>query len=124
MHIEEQLTYLREDGVKLLETAKHDCETLIIISDFYHSSAWLKKLLQVKGIHGFDHLYSSSDKLITKRSGSLYDYIIKDLNVSPKDWVHIGDNERADIEKAKEGINTVFRQTAEPFYRMRGLALN
>ncbi|KAG4097437.1 Haloacid dehalogenase-like hydrolase-domain-containing protein [Neocallimastix lanati (nom. inval.)] len=79
---------------------------VIIISDMYLSKNFLEKVLRKCGYNNYEHLFVSSEYGKTKSSGLLYNIILKELNISPKDILHIGDNLRSDISKSREkGIN-------------------
>lgn len=126
LNIEVELTELHPQGYELLKSAKENCIKLILISDFYHSSVWIHKLLEAKGITCFENVFSSSDNLTTKRSGQLYKYIMNKLNIKPEEWIHIGDNKYADIERAQEhGLSTILidRNKLDPFYKRKQLGL-
>ena len=70
---------------------------VIITTDMYLPHNTIKKILSNNGFDGYEKLYISSEQHKTKSSGALFDYIIKDLDVSPKKILHIGDNKKSDF---------------------------
>ncbi|KAG4097277.1 hypothetical protein H8356DRAFT_1677411 [Neocallimastix lanati (nom. inval.)] len=73
----------------------------------YLSKKFLEKVLKKCGYENYEHLFISSEYGKTKDSGLLFNVILKELNISPKDILHIGDNLRSDISKSREiGINS------------------
>ena len=79
-----------------------------IISDMYLPGAVIEKILSHIGIKGYNKLYSSCDYRRTKwENGDLFDVCLKENKINPSEVLHIGDNQRADIEMAKKrGIDT------------------
>lgn len=97
LRIEDDVTYIDDYGVSLLRFASQKSNKILLISDFYHSSEWLSRLLTLKGIKQyFDAIYSSSDLLINKRSAALFRKIQQEKSIPLEQWIHVGDNINAD----------------------------
>ena len=81
---------------------------IIIASDMYLPTHFLASVLKNNGYNHFDKIYVSGD--IGKCKGkTLFNHILSDLNVKPKDILHIGDNYSSDIMKPKSmGINVQY----------------
>ena len=79
------------------------------ISDFYMGADSLKELLDyLKLPVKIEKIYSSADYLLNKRSGNLYKKAEEELNIKPKEHIHVGDNQYSDIEMAQSlGIETI-----------------
>lgn len=79
------------------------------ISDFYMSADSLRELLDYLQLPvKIEKIYSSADYLLNKRSGRLYKKVEEELNISPKEHIHVGDNQYSDIEVAQcLGIETI-----------------
>lgn len=92
MEYEETTIQVNSIVFRLFQYAKKKQKQIIIISDMYLSSNFLKRLLMNKGITGFAKLYVSSETLETKASGNMYKYVQKDMNISEKKILHVGDN--------------------------------
>jgi len=68
------------------------------VSDNEQSSSSYVKYMKKLDIHNlFDKIYVSSDYKLNKRSGELYDYILKKENIDPNNVLMIGDNKQADF---------------------------
>lgn len=91
---------------------------VIITSDMYLSRQYIKKLLDSCGITGYEKLYISCEKKANKRQGKLFQYILKDLQINPKQLVHIGDNKKSDYLRPKSmGIHSVlYKQKQNKIY--------
>lgn len=72
---------------------------VIIISDMYLPCDALKLILKKCGYFGYEKLYLSSEIFKTKRTGTIYKYVISDLSISKAALLHIGDNYRSDLIK-------------------------
>ena len=93
----------------LYNLAKENGKKIIITSDMYLSKTFLGEVLTLSGYSGWEKLYVSSEIKKTKHHGTLYDYIINDLGIKPRDLLHIGDNYKTDILNAKKhGISTFY----------------
>lgn len=75
---------------------------IIITSDMYLPKKAVEKILARCGYEGYEELYLSSDVKLGKWSGNLYQYVCKDLNVSPENILHIGDTMPSDVDMAKK----------------------
>lgn len=81
---------------------------VIFISDMYLPLSVIKEILDIVGIKTYEKIYLSSEIFKTKRTGKLFDYVIKDLGVSSKDIVHLGDDFKSDVMMPKRsGIASV-----------------
>lgn len=80
---------------------------VIIVSDMYLPRDFLACILQKNGIRHYHKLYVSSEYRHLKYSGNLYEDVLDDLRVTPKNILHIGDNNKTDGEAArKKGFST------------------
>lgn len=74
---------------------------VIFTSDMYLPEDFIHKILMKNGYTKYDDLYLSGVLRKSKSKGSLYQYILKDLNCKTSTLLHIGDNFNADIINAK-----------------------
>lgn len=82
---------------------------VIAVSDMYLPKDFLRKLLVKNGYSEISQIYVSSEIKLLKGRGELYNYVLKEENVSPSKVLHIGDNFHSDVEMAKKnGIEAVF----------------
>lgn len=109
--------YRRNTGYELYRLALALGKKVICISDMYLSKESINKILIKNGYTEIDKRYVSSESKITKHSGELYNYVIKDLKIRKDEIIHIGDNYFADIEKAQENsINSQYLQSTKDAY--------
>lgn len=79
---------------------------VIIASDMYLPASFLVEALQRNGYDQIERYFVSSEIRLSKGHGSLYPRMLQELGIRPQEMVHIGDNPRADVERAaKHGIN-------------------
>ncbi len=70
---------------------------IIINSDMYLPKDVIEKILKNNDYKSNYKIYVSSDTKVQKATSSMYKYILKDLNISKKDIIHIGDNKYTDF---------------------------
>jgi predicted HAD superfamily hydrolase len=78
----------------------------------YWKSDAIGKLIEKTAGNDFimDRIYSSSDTGISKSSGLLFDYVLKEEQCAPSAMLHIGDNKESDCVRPylRHGINAVW----------------
>ena len=80
---------------------------IIIISDMYLDENIVKEILKINKIQ-YDYIYVSSKYRITKNSGNLFKYVLKEQKIKKEQIIHIGDNIKSDYEIPKKlGINAI-----------------
>lgn len=87
--------------VELANYCKSKGKKVIITTDMYLDRNTLSDILRKIGC-SYDRLYISGEQGYTKYYGTLFSYLISDLNISPSNIIHIGDNPHNDISRAKE----------------------
>lgn len=106
--LEKKYCLQRKFGKELFDLAKYAHKKVIITSDMYLPQKVVNDILLKNGYSDYDKLYLSSEVRVTKASGKLYSYISKQLNCSPKEIIHIGDNLDSDYKSAqKQGLKAV-----------------
>lgn len=100
LKLEKQILHKNTRATEIYNYAKSLGKRIIITSDMYFDSEFLKSVLLKEGF-SFEKLYVSSEIGKTKWSGTLFDYILRDLNISPEQILHIGDNAQSDVEIPK-----------------------
>lgn len=95
--------------VHALETARAVARRVIFVSDSYFSLADIRSLLASSGLLEFlDGGYVSSELMLTKRSGRLFERVLVEEGVSPASMLFIGDNPHSDVASpASRGIRTI-----------------
>ena len=82
---------------------------VIITSDIYLPEDFIIDLLHKNGYTNYKKLYISSVSQKTKRTGSIFKYIMQDLNVNANAILHIGDNYITDYMNSKElGLDAIY----------------
>lgn len=103
---EKKMSYLDPDIVKVISENKY--EKIGYISDFYVGHEFLDALLENAGFpFKLDFKYVSCEAGLNKRSGHLFIKVLSELNITPDQLLHIGDNEYSDNSTPKAlGIHT------------------
>lgn len=97
--MEQQVLYPRQLGKELFELAKDAGKRIVITSDMYLPKDFIEGVLAKNGYSGYSKLYLSSDIMFTKATGSLFKYILKDLEIkNANSLIHLGDNWQSDVE--------------------------
>lgn len=82
---------------------------VLITTDMYLDRQTIEAILSRIGVK-YQKLFISSEEGATKRSGKLFKIVLRKLNISPKEMVHIGDDSHNDIDMAKaNGIDCYLR---------------
>lgn len=101
LEIETEKKVLRplKKNIELLNDLLISSRKVIISSDMYHEEKVLRNFLKPFIYNqGEDVAFFVSSKYgKTKRSGELFRVILKELNITPKDLVHLGDDWEADV---------------------------
>jgi len=97
------------NNIKLLQNLIQDNCKVVLISDMYYSAKELRYILgHLNEIFKHITIYVSSDYAESKGNGNLYSIVQQIENVEFKNWIHLGDNNNADIKKAREkGISAI-----------------
>jgi predicted HAD superfamily hydrolase len=105
------------DVLELIRYAHATGKQVIAISDTYLSELELRTLLDASfaGEVAIDRLFSSSDHGVGKTNG-MFELVLEQLGLEPRQLVHVGDNELADVESPKKlGIPTVHFERSTPY---------
>lgn len=76
-------------------------KTIIITSDMYLDESVIEKILKKNGFDNYSKIFVSSRYGAQKRNGKLFKKLVDEMNVNPKEILHIGDNYRSDVLFAK-----------------------
>jgi FMN phosphatase YigB (HAD superfamily) len=105
------------DVIELVRAARSQGKQVVAVSDTYLSEAELRALLEpsFSGDTALDRVYSSSDRGVGKTSG-MFEIVLQELGVAPRQLVHVGDNELSDVESpSKLGIPAVHFKRRTPY---------
>jgi FMN phosphatase YigB (HAD superfamily) len=79
---------------------------IVLISDIYLSAPQIAKIMSAIGAPMYE-IVTSSDEGVTKSTG-LFETLQKRWNTAPSEWIHVGDNWKADVLTPNGlGIRTV-----------------
>jgi FMN phosphatase YigB (HAD superfamily) len=87
----------RRRGIELYEYARSAGCRVVLTSDMYLPLQIIERLLAKAGIDGHEKLYLSCDVGAKKKTGSLFELLIRDQGIRSADLLHIGDNEVGDF---------------------------
>jgi len=77
--------------------AREAAGRVLFISDMYLPASFLERVLSQYGFfQPGDRIYVSGEAKASKTAGSLYSRIRSELSAGEAEWVHVGDNPRAD----------------------------
>ncbi len=128
---ETQILQQNAEMKKVYDFALSVGKRVVLVSDMYLPSDFMEKLLKNKGFDGFDRLYVSCEHRKNKHSGSLFEHVLKDLDLTPNVLLHIGDNRISDVRtpermgigviQYEKVINRYFKQHKRErlYYRMK-----
>ena len=104
----EQLLCTASPTMRRVFAAVRDAgKTVVVTSDMYLPRAVLEDLLRCNGYDGWSEMYLSSERGCQKGDGGLFDILSADF--AGKCIVHVGDNERVDVARAREhGLDAVW----------------
>lgn len=108
--IELELKYCnsRAYAKEIFDLCKVLGKKVIITSDMYLPKDIIENILANCGYQGYEKLYLSSDVKLGKWSGKLFQFICKDLSISPDTILHIGDDQGSDVTMAhKQGLQSM-----------------
>lgn len=107
--LEERFLHKRESIYNLYQIAVHIHKKVIFTSDMYLDGKTLQRILYRNGYDRIDGIYVSAEQGASKRTGTLYDRIIDELNVDGNNILHVGDSWESDVINARRyGIVTCF----------------
>ncbi len=98
---------------------------VILVSDMYLGAEHIGKIVRkVVPQPAHDHLYSSADHVISKRSGRIFSMVEKELDVEGARILHMGDSWLGDVRKPRNaGWNAFYFPISESEKRRRLRAL-
>ena len=123
MDVEFRLLYARNSVKCIYEEVRKAGKEIILVSDMYLSSDFIRKVLDKNGYIGYSTLYVSGEVGLTKHSGNLFHKITGDFHrrgIKPHEIIHVGDNHTADVNNAKKaGLNGVFVRGAYSVFKSK-----
>lgn len=107
--VENSMLVPRLELVEWLAELHEDGKRLIVISDVYLASSFLRNLLRHAGLECYvDHVISSADTFLAKASGEAFVFLQKEYQLDPTTWLHVGDNPISDgVRPTEFGITAL-----------------
>lgn len=84
--------------VEFAREVKKSGKRLVLVSDTYLEKKYLERILQAKGIDFYDTMYISCEVGKRKDRGDLWQHVIEQEYVEPRELLHVGDNEQSDVQ--------------------------
>jgi len=118
--LEELITEPMPYAENVLKLIRKSGKRLICISDTYYSGSQISKILEKNNLlHFFDHIYVSSDILLSK-SGNLFKHVVQNENGK---IIHIGNSVSNDVHMARcAGIKSIWYNSKSERNRTRKLS--
>ena len=108
IQIEKALIIRNQEMFETYEKCLENGIKIIITSDMYLPFNIIEEILKLNGIDKYEKLYLSSEVKLTKSKGTIFEFILKDLNISKDEIIHIGDNKKSDYLIPKSlGISAI-----------------
>ena len=104
--VESDVILPRKSLVEILNYAKHQGKTVVLVSDMYLDPEFLRQMLKRCGIDGYSALYLSCEYRKLKQEG-LFE-ILQDEAGNGKTILHVGNDPYSDVEAAERyGLDAV-----------------
>lgn len=97
--VELRVQTVDQDWIKVVQNLRQSGKKVICISDFYLSKEMLSEIFKEHNILNYiDEIYVSSEYLLTKRSGRLYDKVCEEIGIPIEKVLMVGDNRHSDYD--------------------------
>lgn len=101
--IELDVLVVNNELCSILKDAKTKGKKIYLVSDFYMPKEFFECVFQKFNIREvFDEMYISSDVGYRKSSGSMYEWLLKEMSLNVHNVLMIGDNEISDYQRPGE----------------------
>ena len=95
--------YIRE----LFDILKFQNKKIVFTTDMYLPMSCLQQILEKNGYIGYEKIYISNELQESKAKGNLFNFILRDFDITSDRMIHIGDSENGDVLQPKiHGIAT------------------
>lgn len=109
LRLEKRATYPTPGIAAALAALRGQGRRLVFVTDIYLDIAAVRELLEHHGLaQYFDAGYCSSNERVTKRSGRLFELVLRREQVSAERFLFVGDNPYSDVDSpVRLGIDAV-----------------
>ena len=109
LELEQRIVLTRAPMIEALAHARSAGKRVVAVSDTYFSREEITALLNAAGLaDAFDAIHVSSELGARKDRGDVWPLLLKREGVAARDWLHIGDNEVSDMQRAGDRGLCVF----------------
>lgn len=111
---EARLLHASTEGKTIYDAARATGSTILLISDMYLPSDFLRNVLVSQGFEGAADipLYVSGEVRLSKHMGTLYGHVGQaEGQTVGTHWLHVGDNSHGDVAKAREAGLSAYHAT-------------
>lgn len=106
--LEKQYCVRRNYAYEIYRQALELGKKVICISDMYLPASVIEEILNKNGYTNIEKVFVSSEYRRTKHNGTFYKAVLKELDISEKRVLHIGDNAYSDIDvPTRLGIKSI-----------------
>lgn len=98
IELEKESLVANTEMKKIYEYALSQGKKVVVTSDMYLRASDIRNFLEKNGYTQFDEVLVSSDERKAKFNGQLFQVILEKEHVEAGEVLHIGDNQRADVE--------------------------
>lgn len=119
LEYEAQVLQPNPEMKRVFDLALNKGKVVVLLSDMYLPSGFIADVLSKRGFSGYSKLYVSSDNGKSKCFGDMFRQVLEDLEISPSELLHIGDDERSDGKTPSAmGINTArYEKVIERYFK-------
>lgn len=117
VEVERNVQTTFKDIVDEIKKLKKEGKKIYCISDMYLSKNMIEKIFEKHGILDlFEYIYVSCEYHKSKKSGNLYDLVLKELKVKPEECTMVGDNKHSDYEMPlSKGLEAIHLDRTENY---------
>lgn len=128
IELEIEFSGCRNAGKELYEAALLSGKKIVLISDMYLTEDIIKLILNKHGYTEYYKIYLSSQKRLTKNSGDLFKFVVRDLELNKNFHIyHFGDTWNSDyVNSEKNGFSPIFFPKAKEVFenKINGVCTN
>ena len=110
LEIEIEINFCTKSNLfyKIYDYCLKNHKRIFITSDMYLPKEVIIKILKNNQYFNYEKLYLSSDYMMTKHSGKLFDVLLKEQEINKSDIIHIGDSFYSDyLMPKRQGIKAL-----------------
>ena len=117
VEVERNVQTTFKDIVDEIKKLKKEGKKIYCISDMYLSKNMIEKIFLKHGILDlFEYIYVSCEYHKSKKTGNLYDLVLKELKVKPEECTMVGDNKHSDYEMPlSKGLEAIHLDRTENY---------